>query len=173
MGTTQRCPARGFTLIEVLVVLVIVGVVVVAVTLSVGGSSARVLENAALRARGLVALACERSVLSGRDIGFTPIRDGLRFGTYDIEGWRPFRDSVADELRPRAIGEGVTLAAWRDGDAVAVEDDVPQAPAFACLSSGELTPFVVEFERADVDQRWRLEGRLDGGLTLEAIDRAR
>lgn len=156
----------GFTLIEVLVVLVIVGVVVAGVTLSVGGQSERELENAALRARALIELACERAELGGRDIGFAALQDGLRFGYVDPDGWKAVPSDAADELRQRALGEAITLHAERDGDLVAPATATGAAPPFACLSSGELTPFALEIERVDVDVVWRLEGRLDGSLEL-------
>lgn len=164
---------RGFSLIEVLVVLVIVGVVMGGVALTVSGGDARELENAARRAQALVALACERAVLGGRDIGFAPVQEGLRFGYFGIDGWRDLDAVASDELRPRALGSGVTLRAERDGEALVVTRDVPRVPPFACLSSGELTPFAIELSRAGAPDVWRLEGQLDATLTLQVQPGAR
>lgn len=163
----------GFTLIEVLVVLVIVGVVVGALTLSIGGSGARELENAARRSEGLIRLACERATLTGRDIGFVALQQGLRFGYYGPAGWREVRDESSEELRARAWGEGVEVVAERDGERIDTPTDAPERPPFACLASGELTPLRLEFARAGVPGRWRLEGRLDGALELRRSDDAR
>lgn len=166
-------PAPGFTLIELLVVLVIVGVLIATVTLAAGGSSARELENAAQRSRSLIALACERSLISGRDIGFAPLRGGLRFGYFGLDGWRELPEGTSDELRPRPWGAGVELRAERENEPLVLLEEAPRKPPFACLSSGELTPLTLEFSRADVRVRWRLEGRLDGKLTLTSVPDAR
>lgn len=165
-----RLPARGFTLIELLIVIVIVAVMLATLVLAAGGSGARTLENAAQRSRGLVALACERAVLGGRDIGFTATRKGLRFGYFQPEGWRALGADGADELRARPWGEGVDARVEREGQALDLPEDTPDAPDFACLSSGELTPFRIELRRADVAEAWRLEGRLDGSLALDLAD---
>lgn len=165
--------SAGFTLIELLVVLVIVGVLVVAATLAAGGSGARELENAAQRSRSLIALACERALISGRDVGFVPLREGLRFGYYGLDGWHALPDRGSDELRPRPWGEGIELRIERDRELLALPEEAPDEPPFACLSSGELTPLAFEFSRADVRDRWRLEGQLDGKLTLTAVSDAR
>ena len=165
--------ARGFTLIEVLVMLVIIGVVIGALTLAVGGSGARELENAARRSLSLIQLACERATMSGRDIGFAPLQAGMRFGYYEIEGWRPLRDDHGDELRPRAWGDGVEVVAERDGERLETATEPPEQPPFACLASGELTPMRLEFARAGVAERWELEGSLDGRLQLRQVTDAR
>lgn len=158
--------ARGFTLIELLVVVAIAAVVTTAVVLAWRGSGVREVENAARRAQALVTLACERAVIGGRDIGFAPVADGLRFGYFARDGWQPLGDSRNDELRPRALGNGLVLRAWRDGVDLELVPEAPDEPPFACFSSGELTPFVLEIARADAPQPWTLQGDLDGTLTL-------
>lgn len=163
-------PERGFTLIEMLVVLVIIGVMVAVATLAVGGSGARELQNAAERSFRLIELACERAELGGRDIGFEPLRDGLRFGYYELDGWRALEENGGDELRARPWGEGVEIVAERDGESLPLQDEVDGDPSFACLASGELTPLALTFSRPGVGERWRLQGELDGSLALNRLD---
>lgn len=170
---TSEFTARGFSLIEILVVLVIVGVVTGSVILSIRGSGERSAENAAQRARALIELACERAVLSGRDIGFTPVREGLRFGYFGIDGWQPLGESGADELRARRLGDDLELFASREGVELPLADEPGREPAFACLASGELTPFLLRIDRADIERPWQLEGRLDGDVLLGQVTRAR
>lgn len=165
--------ARAFTLVELLVVIVIVGVLVATLTLTAGGGAGRELQQAAERSRRLIELACERAVLGGRDIGFDAVQGGLRFGYYEVEGWRAIGDRAGDELRPRPWGEGVTVRAERDGEPLALDEEAAEEPPFACLASGELTPLRLEFSRPDLVERWTLEGALDGRLTLARHDDAR
>jgi general secretion pathway protein H len=160
----------GFTLIELLIVIVIIAVMVATLVLSSGGSGARELENAAQRSRSLIALACERAVLGGRDIGFAPTRAGLRFGYFLPEGWHALGAEGSDELRARPWGQGVEAAVERAGEALELPDEVPAEADFACFASGELTPFRIDLSRSDVAQSWRLEGRLDGKLDLTLVD---
>ena len=176
-GTTDGHPRlrarceRGFSLIEILVVVVIVGVTAAVVALSVRGSGEREVENAAQRARALVRLACERAIIGGRDIGFSAVSDGLRFGYFEIDGWRPLGEEGSDELRARPLGRDLVLAAWREGIELPLPEQPESEPSFACLSSGELTPFVLRIDRPDASQPWELEGRLDGELVIQQVRR--
>jgi general secretion pathway protein H len=163
-----RAAAAGFSLIELLVVLVIIGVVLAAVALSVGGSGDRALEDAARRAQARIGLACERAVLGGHDIGFSLVDGRLRFGYLTPQGWLPFTAGRGEELRERELGTGLELELHRDGERLADEDAA--APQLVCFASGELTAFELQLARADVARRWRLRGRLDGRLELEALD---
>jgi general secretion pathway protein H len=162
----KRRAESAFTLIEILVVLVIAGVVVGALVLAAGGSGPRELENAARRAQSLIAVACERAVIGGRDIGIAPVETGLRFGYFEIDGWHELPDRADDELRPRPLGDGIAVAAEQDGDALPLTPEAPAQPPFACLSSGELTPFTLRFTRAGVSDTWQLDAQLDGTLEL-------
>lgn len=173
MAATHVVRSRGFTLIELLVVVAIVGVVTAVVTLSVYGSGVREVENAARRAEALIALACERAVIGGRDIGFSPVVGGLRFGYFERDGWQPIVDNRVDELRSRNLGDGIVLGAERDGEPLEFGDEAPDEPAFACFSSGEMTPFVLTIARADTPLPWRLDGAIDGSLELHEGDDAR
>ncbi|HET9049547.1 MAG TPA: type II secretion system minor pseudopilin GspH [Chiayiivirga sp.] len=162
---------RGFSLIEILIVLVIIAVTTGAVVLSIRGSGEREVENAARRAQALLTLACERAELGGRDIGIAAVRDGLRFGYFQVDGWQAFSDEGSDELRARALGKDVALRAWRENVELPLEDAEGSEPVFACLSSGEMTPFVLRIDRSDVERPWELEAHLDGTIDRRQVAR--
>ncbi len=166
-GCRERT-SGGFTLIELLVVLVIIGVVLGTVTLAVGGSGERELENAARRAQARIALACERAVMGGHDIGFSLVDAALRFGYISPQGWQPFGPRSGEELRERSLGDGVEVELTRDGLVLANDDEA--APQLACFSSGELTPFELRLARSDVARQWHVRGRLQGRIEIEASD---
>lgn len=170
-GHTLSRQARGFTLIEVLVVVIIVGVVVGAATLAISGSGSRELENAARRAEVRIRLACERALFSGQDLGFS-LRDGaLSFGYVLPDRWLRVQDTPDEALRERTIGDAIAITVSRDGLPLLAEaaDDADK-PQFVCYASGELTPFELTMAREGVVEQWRLQARLDGKLELERVD---
>lgn len=98
-GPTEPDPAAqlgasgGYTLIEILVVLVIAGVLASAALLRIGGDSAssRVdRESERLQTR-LVAL-CERALLTGRPHGVRATSEGYDFWRLADGDWRPLPD---------------------------------------------------------------------------------
>jgi general secretion pathway protein H len=161
----------GFSLIEVLVTLVIIGVVLGTVTLAIGGSGDRTLEQAARGAQARIALACQRAEIGGHDVGFSLVDGRLRFGYLQPRGWVPFPPPTGEELRERPLGDGVLAELYRDG--ALLDDPAEDAPQLACFSSGELTPFELRLARPDVERRWLLRGQLDGRLQLESSDARR
>jgi general secretion pathway protein H len=170
-SASRMCTVRGFSLIELLVVLVIIGVVLGAVTLAVGGSGEREVEDAAKRAQARVQLACERALLGGYDIGFSLVGEAMRFGYLTPQGWQPFAPGQGEELRERPLGPGLTLELRRDG--VVIADAGDAAPQLVCHASGELTPFELQVARDDVARRWQVSGALDGRVELAATDALR
>jgi len=170
-GRNRRRQSYGFTLIEVLVVVIIVGVVAGAATLAITGSGSRELENAARRAEVRIRLACERAIYSGQDLGFS-LREGvLSFGYLLPDRWMRVADTPDEALRERALGEAIAVTITRDGLPLPADtDDDLSKPQFVCYSSGELTPFEVTLAREGVAEQWRLQARLDGALELDRVD---
>ncbi len=160
--------SRGFSLIEILVVTVILAIVAAAVTLAVAGAGGeRQLAHDAERMQALVTYACERAELSGREIGPSLNRDGYRFSRIDHANWLPIRD---DELRPRQWTVNLDALLTRDGHRVDIAKEFPDKPQLLCFSSGELTAFRLDLALADVASRYRLEGQPDGGIVASRFD---
>lgn len=156
--------ARGFTLVEILVVVVIVAVLAVAATIAISGSAERSVSNEAERFQARLAQACEQAELVGREIGLTVAADGYGFSRLDGTQWHAFdRDDVLRERRWPAAVHG---ALRRDGhalDAAATPTDVPQV---VCFSSGELTPFELSLATSDGTVDYRVEGHDDGRIEV-------
>ena len=167
-GFSTIPPMRGFTLIEILVVVVILGVLAAALTLAVGvGGGERQLARQAEQVQALVGYACEQAELTGREIGLSINTSGYRFSHLERDDWQAFRDG---ELRPRVwiANTGATLS--RDGHAVEITTSFPDKPQLLCFSSGELTPFGLDMGLPDLVQRYRLDGQPDGTVVLAALN---
>lgn len=157
----------GFTLIEILVVVVILAVLAGALTLAAGGvGGERQLAREAARAQALIGYACEQAELVDRQIGISLNDHGYRFSRLERSNWLPIR---TDELRPRQWLTGTNVALTRDGHRVLIDAQFPEKPQLVCFSSGELTPFRLEMALSDLDQRYRLDGQPDGTVTLTAV----
>ena len=101
---TSRTNARaGFTLLELLVVIVIMGIAAGVVTLSVAPSADRLLNDEGNRMVALFRLAQEEARAQGRPIAWEADVQGYRFLTED-----KVRDGADDPLRPRAWPVGVS-----------------------------------------------------------------
>lgn len=91
-GTRATVSARrhstrdGFTLIEVLVVLIIVGIVISGVSLSLDVMRRRDTDLALERLRWVLEATAERASTHGRPIAIELISDGYRFSVLDTDG---------------------------------------------------------------------------------------
>jgi general secretion pathway protein H len=162
----------GFTLIEILVVIVIVGVIALAVTLNIATAGGeRQLAREAERLRALVNHACDQAELSGREIGIRVAADGFSFLQLGFDGWQA-NESRA-ELRPRRWETGIAADLLRDGKAIRLDGPADNVPQIVCFSSGELSPFLLRLELGDVPYRYELHGEADGHVELRRKARGR
>ena len=161
--------AGGFTLIEILVVLAIIGVLVLAVSIGVATAGGqRQLAREAERLQALVAYACTRAELGGREIGVRIDTGGYAFTMLGLEGW--MADEAQGELRPRRWIRGLRVDLQRDGRPLRAADANIPTPQIVCFSSGELSPFVLTLALGEDDAMVELRGRIDGRIDLRRTE---
>jgi general secretion pathway protein H len=172
--------SRGFTLIEILVVIVILGVIVASATLAVGVLGRdRELENEARRFAAVIDQAREEAELQGMDLGIFLARPAYEYFRYDSrrEQWQPIDD---DKLFiTRELPEGVHFRLWLDRREVILKPKLEEfdekeldkhLPQLLVLASGELNPFELRFEREGTSTQWRVIGSADNTVRAEPID---
>jgi general secretion pathway protein H len=103
---------RGFTLIEMLVVLLIMGLMVGLVSAIARPDDRARLQVEAARLAALLDFAAEQSRLTGKSIAWTANGSGYRFWQLQEEtGWSEVRES--DLLRARSLPQGMMISDLR------------------------------------------------------------
>lgn len=168
--STQRIRAApGFSLIELLVVVVIIAVLALAVTLSVAGGADRQVLRETDRFEGLVRLACEKAEQTGREIGVNVGTGGFSFQQLAGDEWQDA--DVDGELHPRSWLDGMRVALSREGRSVDLAARAAP-PQIVCFSSGEMTPFALTLALGDATP-YRITGGDDGTTKRDRVEARR
>ena len=121
MGIRQGRAARGFTLVEMMVVMVIIGVMLGMVSLNAIPSARQNLQGEAQRIALLLQLARDEAIVRNRLVAFEANADGYRFLVRNEARWdivigddllreRPFKSApVTLSLDPPGAGSGNPL----------------------------------------------------------------
>ncbi len=105
-------PSRGFTLIEMLVVLMIMGLFVGLVSTITQPDDRATLQLEAERLSQLLDFAATEARLTGKSIAWTADESGYRFWRSGDDGvWSEIRDS--ELLRARTLPQGVAVSGFR------------------------------------------------------------
>ena len=170
-ASTRR--TAGFTLLELMVVMVLIGIIFGFAMLSMGGDDvAEIMEREARRLETLLVLANDEAIVRGEELGVRFTDDGYAFLVLALEGWKPPED---DLLKAYTLPADIRLQLKIDGDrsqdaitpkqdADKPKQDAEQSPQVLILSSGEMTPFAITFNSRLSDYRYRLTATLMGEM---------
>lgn len=165
--------AAGFSLIELLVVIVVLAIAAASVVLST--ATLRAGDPAETEARRLTALmqfVAEEALVQGRDFGVEFSPGSYRFLSWDPDSrlWSVVDDEAA--LRARELPADLEFVLAVDGREIVLEEDRRRqqpdelVPQVAIFSSGELTPFELFVVGDYVADAWQLRGLMNGELEL-------
>lgn len=182
---------RGFTLVEIMVVLVLIGLMVSMVQLSFQSNSLeKDLEQSSLRFKGLFTLAAEYSMLNNLELGVMIEEQEYQFLGFDGQSWQPIEDhealhtvSLLPYLKMQIDLEGLPIDenALIDTETFVIEDeslfndkdfkDSSKAkkliPQIYILSGGDISPFRLTFSAVDsYEESESIIYNVIGGYTL-------
>lgn len=164
----RKVNCSGFTLIEIMVVMVIIGIIMSMAVLSINLNQSTILEDEVNRLRSLTLMASEEAVMQGEELAVQMHVNGYQFlrllQTDQAWQWEPV--SKDDLFRPRCFPPGLEMKLdlegesaildrmqCRDGQSAAAttdeededslfdDEEKKELPKVYLLSSGELTPF--------------------------------
>jgi type II secretion system protein H len=148
-GVAHR--GRGFTLVEILVVIVIIGVLMTGVIISLGNTGKdSQLERERDRLAGLITYIRERGQMLTLEYGIRCGQHGYSFSLYDTRTMQWTEDTADDALRARNLPAGLHLKLVIEGHEIVLDDKAlnkpvatPAAKAASIASSAQTgTPWV-------------------------------
>ena len=155
---------KGFTLIEILVVMVLLGLLSGVAVFTLGsGKLQRELEVEAQRLHTLLRMASEEAILSNTEIGFSIDDDHYEFLEYDDEK-QTWASSSVGVLKRRDLPEWLAPEFEREGQTRILGKDTDttegnKKPDMMLLSSGEVTPFTITL---------RVQNKDEGGFIISS-----
>lgn len=157
----------GFTLMEVLLVVLIMGLAASAVTFTTGGADKQqALERVARQFMASTELVLDETVLSGYFIGIVIEKDSYKFVVYDEGKWKPLQQDRL--LAEREMEFGVQMHLVLDGLPLSQDDEEQESwfdepliepsaedkkkfpePQVMLFPSGEMSSFELTFVGKD------------------------
>nr|WP_276560474.1 type II secretion system minor pseudopilin GspH [Aeromonas salmonicida] len=163
-GSSSRHRQAGFTLLEVLLVAMLMGLVATAVTLSMGGARGdRELDKQARRFMATLQQAQEYSVMDGRLVGLRIEANGWQFMQRQAKDrkWQALTgDKILGQVQlPDTMLLAIELEgfSWRTESDEKTErgrDEKERTPQVLIFPGGELSPFVLTLTQQDEDVRY-------------------
>jgi general secretion pathway protein H len=178
----SRCVAAGFSLLEIMIVVVIMGILVSIFTLSMGSFSDDATNEHARRLEALINLATEEASMQGREIGLRFYQHGYEFSARVpdlsedgllIWRWIPLEDDKL--LKARDLGEDFAVELLIEGKEVDLDyepkEDEEYEPQIYLFSSGDLTPsFNARIRPSFSDHAILLTAEVDGKIEVKPDD---
>ena len=182
----------GFSLLELIIVLVIIGVLVAAITLSITDTRRDKLHLETRKLAARLALARDEAILTNQELGVEVEKNLYRFLFLGEEHWEVMSADDENQLVEHHLPEGIELQLkveglfsqfqsdisinkmFRENDEIEAgenaEEDVAKTlrPQIYLMSSGELNPFIIFIGYDDeTPVFYTIEASFDGKITID------
>lgn len=177
----------GFTLIEIMLVLLIIGIMVGLAAISLSTNPATTVDREARRLLAVLNEASDEAISSGTELALALTQDGvgesqyrlMLFDKQDLSWKLPDEEIAASGIwRPHTLADDVSIELTLEGHSLSAQQLEQMArvqalggpervrPSILLLSSGELTPFTLQITHRDTDYRATLESDGLSGVYL-------
>jgi len=158
-GNTFSARSKGFTLIEILAVVFIIGIGAAGVLVFIGqGGAEKRVDDAVERFVGISEYMSELSILSGEPVGLlleppewqdNPLDSGWRYRWQQMTSVGAWKD--VEEIEAVEFETTIELAVYVD-ETLWEYENAPEerVPIVAFYPSGEVTPFEIEFTHEEL-----------------------
>ena len=159
--SSRRPAAKGFTLLELLVVILLIGIIANFAVLSIGSRTlSDRMETEAERIKQLIELAAEEAQVKGLNLGLIYEPEAYGFLVLGDGGiWSPYAES--GPFRRRALGEPLEIDLRVENQLVPPhnpdDEDAVVLPQVLILSSGEVSPFELDLRADSLDSFYHLD----------------
>ena len=157
---------HGFTLVEIVVVMVIFAIIVTMATISIGDPQVKRMQQNSERVATLIQLAKEQAIFNSQDYALSLWESGYAFYVLRENGWTAVSNDRI--FRQRELPDGLAFNLYLDDIKVILAPEDKQKPQVFITSDGEISPFKLDI----TDQRdWRFQIEFDeiGEFTINAV----
>jgi general secretion pathway protein H len=174
----SRTGSAGFTLIEILVVVFIIGILVSVTLISVSALGRdNELRDETRRLVGILEAVQEQAQMEGRDFGLRLQEQQYEFLVYDPRKdlWQAVDGD--DLLRPRSLPPGLSFHLRLDGREASLkppsDTKKPWPPQIPIQGSGDLTAFELKLQREDSDHEATITVNAQSEIDVKNVDDAK
>ncbi len=176
---------RGFTLLELMLTLLLIGLTVGMVALNLPGRQDNSVANEALRLYQRLHLLEEKAVFGVSDYGLRVDAGAYRFFRLEGDAWTSLDDdpqlsahTLPTNLRLTLRIEGQIIDLTPRAAAPAAEtdtgtdsDSAASGPQVLLLSDGQITPFSLQLRATDGDKRFVVDNETTGSLGYRPVEK--
>ncbi len=169
MIISNKAKYQGYTLIEILIVMIIISIVGTASVMLISRNKNTRLESLAKQITNIISLTEEQAMLQPAVLGFSVSQNSFQVYQYQEptreqeNAWLALSDSV---LGKHSFPTSIAITVKIQGEAVEPKKNQPQ---IIISTNGDITPFVILIGEKGKTPRYQITGEENGTLTQGVV----